>query len=353
MKQIVIITGILVLIGCGAPKLIVTDPEKIPSVAAISTGNTAEGTDALSQVALQSESLTKNPNGKANFSNLSEIGKSMVFLASDELQGRDTGSEGINKAAEYIQNIFAINHVEPYFSTYLDTLANFEKTAFNVVGFLEGKDVHLKKEFVLIGAHYDHIGSIAPVNGDTIANGANDNATGTTMVLELARYFGTAKTNKRSLIFALFSAEEKGLLGSEHLANKLKDQQLDLYTMLNFEMVGVPLADKDYFMYVTGYELSNLAEIANGYAKENLIGFLPTAKEYSLFKRSDNFSFHNVFNVPSQTFSTFDFTNFDHYHKVGDENGLMDFGHMATLVNRTIPVLESIINAPIREIKYK
>lgn len=347
MKQIVLLTGIVVVMGCGAPKLIVTNPDTIPSASTATT-------DALLPVISQTESVTaKETRSETNFSSTLDIEKLMLFLASDELQGRDTGSEGIQKAADYIQNSFSTSNIRPYFSTYLDTLANFERTAFNVVGLLEGNDVNLKKEYVIIGAHYDHIGLIAPVNGDAIANGANDNATGTTVVLELARYFGTAKTNKRSLIFALFSAEEKGLLGSEHLANKLKEKQLDLYTMLNFEMLGVPLANKDYLMYVTGYELSNLADISNGYAGENLIGFLPTAKEYSLFKRSDNFPFHTVFNIPSQTFSTFDFTNFDHYHKVGDENALMDFGHMAVLVNKTIPMLEGIINAPTREIKYK
>src|SRR5690606_13488135 len=107
-----------------------------------------------------------------------------------------------------------------------------------------------------------------------------------------------------------------------------------------------------YLMYVTGYEKSNLAEIFNAYAEENLVGFLPTAKEFNLFQRSDNYAFHNEFNVPSQTFCTFDFTNFDHYHKVGDEVTLMDFDHMANLVNKTIPVLEKIINASSREIKY-
>jgi Zn-dependent M28 family amino/carboxypeptidase len=232
-------------------------------------------------------------------------------------------------------------------------LSNFEKPAYNLVGYVEGMDKDLKNEFVIIGAHYDHIGFAEPVSDDHIANGANDNASGTTAVLEFARYFGKFKNNKRSVIFALFSAEEKGLLGSKHLAKKLKDQNLDLYAMLNFEMVGVPLVGKDYFMYVTGYEESNLADICNAYANEKLVGFLPTAKEYNLFKRSDNYPFHLEFGVPSQTFCTFDFTNFDHYHKVGDEVAAMDFDHMALLVNKSIPVLVDIINAPQREIEYK
>ncbi|GLU43795.1 hypothetical protein Musp01_14190 [Muricauda sp. NBRC 101325] len=296
------------------------------------------------------------PSVKANvstddFSNADRIGEIMNYLASDELKGRDSGSEGIEKAAQYIENHFTAYGVKPYFESYRDTLSNFKKPAYNVVGVVEGSDPKLKDEFIVIGAHYDHIGIVEMENGDAIANGANDNASGTTTVLEFARYFGTNKTNKRTLIFALFSAEEKGLLGAKHLAKKLKESNLNLYTMLNFEMTGVPLKGKDYFMYITGYDMSNLASVSNAYAKENLIGFLPTAKEFNLYQRSDNYAFHEEFEVPSHTFCTFDFTNFDHYHKVGDEPDIMDFAHMATLVNKTIPVLEGIANGATQEIK--
>ncbi|NKI28150.1 M28 family peptidase [Arenibacter sp. 6A1] len=287
------------------------------------------------------------------FSKKERVGEILGYLASDELEGREAGSEGIDKAAAYIEDLFKNYGIAPFFTSYRDTLANFEKTTFNMVGYIEGTDENLKNEYVIIGAHYDHIGRIAGVAGDDIANGANDNGSGTTAVLEFARYFGHTKANKRSVIFALFSAEEQGLLGSKHLADRLKEQELDLYTMLNFEMVGVPLVNKDYMMYVTGYENSNLAEVFNAYGKDKLVGFLPTAKEYNLFKRSDNYPFHETFGVPSQTFCTFDFTNFDHYHKVGDEVSAIDMEHMSLLVNRTIPVLEKIINAPTKEISYK
>lgn len=287
------------------------------------------------------------------FTNAERVGEMMNYLASNDLKGRDSGSEGIEMAAKYIENHFKSYGVKPYFESYRDTLSNFKDASYNIVGVVEGNDPALKDEYILIGAHYDHIGIVQMENGDAIANGANDNASGTTTVMELARYFGTRKTNKRSLIFALFSAEEKGLLGSKHLAKKLKEQELNLYAMLNFEMTGVPLQGKDYFMYITGYDMSNLAEVSNKYAKENLVGFLPTAKEYNLFQRSDNYPFHQEFGVPSHTFCTFDFTNFQHYHKVGDEADIMDFGHMATLVNKTIPVLEGIANAPMQEIQKK
>jgi Zn-dependent M28 family amino/carboxypeptidase len=170
--------------------------------------------------------------------------------------------------------------------------------------------------------------------------------------LELARYFGNSKTNKRSLIFALFSAEEKGLVGSKHLAQRLKQEDMDLYTVLNYEMVGVPLVEKDYLLYVTGYEMSNLAEVANSYSDETYAGYFPKAKEFNLFQRSDNFPFHETFGVPSQTFFTFDFTNFDEYHKVGDESSKMDYGHMANVINKSLPVIEGIANASSKEIKY-
>ena len=250
------------------------------------------------------------------FSNEKRIGDLMNFLASDELQGRDSGSEGIAKAGSFIEKIFKNNNIKPYFNSYRDTLSNFSGIAYNIVGVLEGNDPILKNEYIILGAHYDHIGRKPGNDADDIANGANDNASGTSTVLELARYFGNAKTNKRTILFALFSAEEKGLLGSKHLAEKLKAQNFNLYTMLNFEMTGVALVDKDYKMYLTGYENSNLAQVVNEYANENFAGFLPKAKEFNLFMRSDNYPFHTIFNVPSQTFSTFDFTNFDHYHGV-------------------------------------
>ena len=287
------------------------------------------------------------------FSAPEDIESMMTFLTSDELQGRDTGSEGIAKAADFIQNIFEENNIKPYFESYRDTLDNYsEDAAYNVVGYLPGKDPLLKNEVVIIGAHYDHIGLLGGNVDDNIANGANDNASGTTTVLQFAKYFGNLKGNKRTIIFALFTAEEKGLMGSKHLADKLKDKNIDLYTMLNFEMVGVPMVNKNHSLYLTGYELSNLAEVSNKYAKKNLVGFLPKAKEFNLFRRSDNASFHDAFYVPSQTYSSFDFTNFGEYHKVGDEASLMDYMFMATIINETIPMLTGIINSSIKEVKY-
>ena len=314
--------------------------------------STATGNSASLPVTSDNRAVITRPSPGESRSTGSSVGRIMNYLASDNLQGREAGSRGIEMAALFIEDQFRVNRVPPYFASYRDTLSNFTGTAFNMVGVVEGNNPDLRDEFILIGAHYDHLGLLRSQTVDSVANGANDNASGTTTVLELARYFGQQRTNGRSIIFALFSAEEKGLLGSAHLARRLKEQGLPLYLMLNFEMTGVPLVNKDYLAYVTGYDKSNLAQICNEYAREKVVGFLPTAEEYSLFQRSDNYPFHTEFKVPSQTFCTFDFTNFDQYHKVGDEVNLMDMDHMAKLVNTFIPIIEGISNKPQKEIIY-
>lgn len=282
----------------------------------------------------------------------SEI-KSMVgFLAADNVEGRDTGSHGIEQAALYIEKKLLSYDVTPYFSTYRDSFKINDLEAYNIVGYLEGIDSILKKEVVLIGAHYDHIGFRArPVTNDTIANGANDNASGTATVLAMAKYFGAMKNNKRSIIFALFTAEELGLRGSRHLAERLSTEKLNLYTMINFEMMGVPFLDRDYQVFATGHDLSNMAEVLNKYAGNKLVGKSEEAAKFNLFKRSDNYAFYEQFNIAAQTISSCDLTNFDFYHHVDDESDKLDYEHMASVVNKFLPTLERVINSEVQEIK--
>lgn len=282
----------------------------------------------------------------------SEI-KSMVgFLAADNVEGRDTGSHGIEQAALYIEKKLLSYDVTPYFSTYRDSFKINDLEAYNIVGYLEGIDSILKKEVVLIGAHYDHIGFRArPVTNDTIANGANDNASGTATVLAMAKYFGATKNNKRSIIFALFTAEELGLRGSRHLAERLSTEKLNLYTMINFEMMGVPFLDRDYQVFATGHDLSNMAEVLNKYAGNKLVGKSEEAAKFNLFKRSDNYAFYEQFNIAAQTISSCDLTNFDFYHHVDDESDKLDYEHMARVVNKLLPTLERVINSEVQEIK--
>lgn len=280
-----------------------------------------------------------------------EVRELVSYLASDELQGRDTGSQGIDDAATYIEKQFNSYGVRPYYETYRDHFKVGEQDAFNVVGFIEGNDDTLKDEVIILGAHYDHIGTGKAVNGDEIANGANDNAAGTSAVLSLAKYFSKRNNNARSIMFVLFSAEERGLLGSKHLAERLKSETANLYSMVNFEMIGVPMKDKSYEAYISGYDLSNMADKINEYANSSLIGLLPKAKEFNLFKRSDNYPFYEAFSVPSQTISTFDFTNYEYYHHVDDEAENMDYEFMASLINKVKPAIEKMSNTATQEIK--
>ena len=280
----------------------------------------------------------------------SEVKDIVSYLASNDREGRNTGTTGIDESATYIENQLKSYGVKPYFDTYRDNFKIGALNAFNVVGFIEGSDETLKDEVIILGAHYDHIGQGKPVEGDSIANGANDNAAGTSAVLTIAKYFAAKKSNKRSIMIALFSAEEMGLLGSKHLAERLKSEDLNLYTMLNFEMIGVPFKDRDYQAFVSGYDLSNMAAKINEYVGSNLIGYSEVAKKYSLFKRSDNYPFYQQFKLPCQTISSCDLTNFDFYHHVDDEIDKLDYEFMTSLINKTIPAIEKMSITATKEI---
>lgn len=333
MKKLLLPLLLIALISCDSTKI-----KRIQSseAAATSLEKIAEARKA------QADSLRKPSVSPESVQN------HLDFLASDRLQGRDTGSEGLEEAALYIINYFTNYDVKPYFDSMQDHFEAEGTPTYNVVGLVEGNDPQLKKEFVIIGAHYDHIGTAKEVDGDTIANGANDNASGTAAVLEIAKYFAKEKTNRRSLIFALFSAEEKGLLGSTHLAQRLKEKEANIYTMFNLEMIGVPMVNTDYLAYLTGYENSNMADVFNAYCGKNVLGFLPQAKEYNLFMRSDNYPFYTSLGIPAQTASTFDFTNFDYYHHVSDEANKMDPEYMVNVINNLIPGIEGMTNSEAR-----
>ena len=306
----------------------------------------------LTQRSVDENNQVELPSGAQNF-NISEasVRSNMEYLTADELLGRETGTKGIEKAAVFIEKAFASAGIKPYYTTYRDSFEVKERTGYNIVGFLEGTDPKLKNEFVIIGAHYDHIGLGKVVNGDSIANGANDNAAGTVAVMELAKQFASERSNKRSMLFILFSAEEMGLVGAKHIATRLKNEGVGVYTMLSFEMIGVPMKDKDYLAYLTGYEISNLAEKFNEYAGEKVLGFLPQAKQYSLFQRSDNYPFYEELKIPAQTISTFDFTNYEFYHHVSDEMQHMDTAHMTRLIESVVPGIKGMTNSAEKEIK--
>jgi len=335
MKKILSLSICFVLLNCGSQKQVV----KTNKSAVENPVLTSKQSASINQT--KTVSLAKEEDVKTN----------LEYLSSDELEGRKTGTAGIEKAAIYIENYFKKQQIKPYFKTYRDSFNLKDIVGYNIVGYLEGNDPELKNEFVILGAHYDHIGTAKESNGDIIANGANDDASGTVAVMEWANYFSKTNSNKRSILFTLYAAEEMGLKGSEHLAERLKKENLNVYTMINFEMIGVPRTGEKTMSYITGYKKSNMAERLNVYAGSKTVGFLPMAKSYNLFQRSDNYPFYKAFNIPAHAISTFDFTNFDYYHHADDEADKMDFKHMTNFINKMIPALEGMINTSEKEIK--
>lgn len=333
MKKVIILITILFVYSCKSSKTESTNTSKV---------------EVVEQASSISTPITPNETGIKQ-----SVKQSMEYLASDELEGRATGTEGIEKAAVYIENFLNKNGIKPYFETYRDSFKLKDITGYNVVGVVEGNDPKLKNEYIILGGHYDHIGFGKEVAGDKIANGANDDASGTIAAMEFAKYFAQSKTNKRSILVTLYAAEEMGLKGSAHLAKRLKDEGFNAYTMINFEMIGVPRAQNESMSYMSGYERSNFAETLNKYAGQEVVGFFPKAKEFQLFMRSDNFPFFKELEIPAHAISTFDFTNFDYYHHVDDEADKMDYEHMTSFIVKMIPALEGMMNVETKEVLLK
>jgi Zn-dependent M28 family amino/carboxypeptidase len=204
----------------------------------------------------------------------------------------------------------------------------------------------------VIGAHYDHIKSKKNINNDSIANGANDNASGTVAVMQLAKYLKSSNP-LRPVIFVLFDAEEQGLLGSKHLSERFKKENITPYILFNIEMIGVPLEETPDSAYLTGYEKSNFAEVFNSYLPEPNLIFSDISKRNRLFTRSDNFPFYRIFKIPAHTVSTFDFSNYDYYHHVEDEPDKLNIEHMDQLISKWHEALLNIANHEENIIKMK
>lgn len=269
---------------------------------------------------------------------LEETRRILSTLAADAMLGRDSRSGGYFKAAEFVTAYFDQHNIQPFYPAYRDSLFTDGLLSYNLVGSIGDYDPQRKT--ILIGAHLDHVG-IQGATADSLYNGANDNATGSTAALQVAAYLAT-KPWKHNLLVALFSEEEKGLKGAYHLADRMKQEGVQLDYVVNFEMLGTPLSSGENQVYITGYSLSNMAEAMNAITP-NFVQFFPQAKELNLFRRSDNLPFYEAFNVPAQTLSTFDFTNFDHYHLPSDEVQFIDMEHLNQLINTIANTLVGLL----------
>jgi hypothetical protein len=217
---------------------------------------------------------------------------------------------------------------------------SFEETKlFNVVGVLPGRSK--KNEQVIFSAHYDHLGIGRPVAGDSIYNGANDDAAGTTAVILLANHFKKLGNNERTLLFAAFTAEESGGFGAQYFSQQLAPQ--DVAAMFNIEMIGTESKWGKASAYITGYEKTNMGEILQANLKGSAFTFYPDPyPQQQLFYRSDNATLARL-GVPAHTISTAKMEDEPNYHKPSDEVKTLDLENMAQIINAIAESSKSIV----------
>jgi len=186
---------------------------------------------------------------------------------------------------------------------------------FNVAGVIPGKSK--AKEIVVFSGHYDHIGILPAVNGDSIANGADDNATGTSAVIALAKYYKKLNNNERTLIFVAFTAEEMGGYGAKYFSEQLNPEEV--IAMFNIEMIGKESKFGKNAAFITGFERSDFGKILQKNLEGSPFTFHPDPyPEQNLFYRSDNATLAAL-GVPAHTISTDQIDTDKLYHTVDDE----------------------------------
>ena len=210
-----------------------------------------------------------------------------------------------------------------------------EQKLANVVGILPGKSK--KNEYVIFSGHYDHLGIQGKdrqgnVLTDSIFNGANDDAAGTTAVMMLAKYFKALNNNERTLIFAAFTAEEVGGFGATYFSRQYNPA--DVMAMFNIEMIGTESKWGKNSAYITGYERTDMGKILQDNLEGTAFTFYPDPyTTQNLFFRSDNATLARL-GVPAHTISTAKMENppEPNYHKASDEIGTLDMGNMALII---------------------
>ncbi|MCW5914398.1 MAG: M20/M25/M40 family metallo-hydrolase [Chitinophagaceae bacterium] len=211
----------------------------------------------------------------------------------------------------------------------------------NIVGVIPGKSK--KDEYVVFSAHYDHLGYGKPdAKGDSLYNGANDDASGTTAVIMLAKYFKALNDNERTLIFVAFTAEESGGYGSRYFSQQLNPDKV--VAMFNIEMIGTDSKWGTNSAYITGYEKTDFGQILQKNLEGSKFRFEPDPyPEQNLFMRSDNATLAAL-GVPAHTISTSKMDNEPHYHKQSDEFETLDMNNMTEVIKGIALSSKSIIS---------
>ncbi|WP_373399062.1 M28 family peptidase [Algoriphagus halophilus] len=246
---------------------------------------------------------------------------------------------------EYSQIFVLTKNLDPS-SIQLKVTNQVEKEELkNVVAMIPGKS--LKDEYVVFGGHYDHLGIRSMGEGqDSIFNGANDNAAGTTAVIMLAKYFKELQNNERTLIFVAFTAEESGGFGSTYFSRQLDPDQV--VAMFNIEMIGTDSKWGPNSAYITGFEKSSMGEILQKNLEGSKFRFEPDPyPQQNLFYRSDNATLAAL-GVPAHTISTSKMeeppNDEPNYHKASDEIETLDMANMTEVIKAIALSSESIIS---------
>lgn len=274
----------------------------------------------------------------------------MGFLASDAMNGRGSGTHDELVAATYLASQLRQIGIEPagdhgrYIQNVVTVLDNRSGgkvpwTTRNVLGILRGRDEHLKDEVILLTAHLDHLGIRKPVNGDSIYNGADDDASGCVAVLQLAAALAQGEAPKRTVVFAFFGSEETGGQGNQFFLDHLPVPLKSVVANLEFEMIGRPdSAVKPDELWLTGFDRSDLGpELAKHGAR--LVAD-PHPKE-QFFTRSDNYALAKK-GVIAHTVSSFGLHA--DYHQPSDDVAHIDFNHMELAIKSMIEPVKWLAN---------
>ena len=209
----------------------------------------------------------------------------------------------------------------------------------NIVGKISGKR---SDEVVLFSAHYDHIGIRPSVEGDSIANGANDDASGTTAVVSLAKYFSEMEQPERTLIFVAFTAEEIGGYGSRYFSQAMDPD--NIIAMFNIEMIGKGATEGPNTAWITGFEKSNFGKILQKAVDGTAYKFYADPyPDQNLFYRSDNATLARL-GVPAHSISTTPIDVDQDYHQVSDEVETLDIDHMTNTIKAIAKAAATIVS---------
>jgi Zn-dependent M28 family amino/carboxypeptidase len=277
-----------------------------------------------------------------------DVERLLQTLSADDMQGRGVGTAGIDKAAAFIADGFKEAGLQPVNGSYFQEFAIAQKKNSkqdslrlrNVIGILPGKS--RASEIVIFSAHYDHLGIGKPTAaGDSIYNGANDDASGTAAIMALASYFAKQNNNERTVVFAAFTAEEMGLVGSTYFSKQYDPSTV--VAMFNIEMIGTESKWGRGSAFITGYDKSDMGKILSGNLSGSQFKFYPDPyPKYNLFYRSDNATLARQ-GVPAHTISTCKMDSEKYYHTADDEIETLDMENMVNIIKAIALSASSIV----------